>query len=124
MSQNYQDPNQQPDQWGQQRYDPNQQSSDPNQQPDQWGQQRYDPNQQQNQTGQQWGQDPMGGAKQMATQQIDQAIDQFAKTIPGGQQYVQQAKEAVGGILDTLQQQAQQEAKNRFGDQGGQFGNS
>ena len=112
------DPNQQQG-WGQQGqqggYDPNQQQYDPNQ-----GQQGYGQSQQQGwgqQGQQQQGQDPFG-AKQMANQQIDSAIDQFANKIPGGEQYKQQAKDAASGELDNLEQQAEQ----RFGNMGGLFG--
>ena len=138
-----QDPNQQQG-WGQQGqqggYDPNQQQYDPNQGQQGYGQsqqqggydpnqQQYDPNQGQQGYGQSqqqgWGQqgqqqqsqDPFG-AKQMANQQIDSAIDQFANKIPGGEQYKQQAKDAASGELDNLEQQAEQ----RFGNMGGLFG--
>jgi len=54
----------------------------------------------------------------MAGQQVDQAIDQFANKIPGGQQHAQQAKHAAGGILDNLEG----EAEKRMGDLGDPFG--
>ncbi len=57
-------------------------------------------------------------ARQAAQQQVDSAIDQFANKIPGGQQYSQQAKDAAGGALENLEQQAE----NRFGNLGGLFG--
>jgi len=43
----------------------------------------------------------------MAEQQINQAIDQFANKIPGGQQYSQQAKDAASGILGNLENEAE-----------------
>jgi len=51
----------------------------------------------------------------MAQNQIDQAIDQYANKIPGGSGLTNQAKEAVGGILDGLEK----EGENRIGDLGG-----
>ncbi len=107
----------QQDQWGNQgnqQQDPNQQGGygqqqDPNQQGG-YGQQ--DPNQQGGYGQQQGqGQDQFGGAKQ----QIDQAIDQFANKIPGGQQYSHQAKDAAAGALDNLEG----EAEKRLGGLGG-----
>src|SRR5579884_2945526 len=106
-------------QWGQQ--DPNQQGNS-GQQQDQWSQQNQGQQQSQGQ-GQQYdqngnpvqgqdqqgeGQDPFGGARQMAGQQVDRAIDQFAGKIPGGQQYAQQAKDAASGILGNLESEAEQ----------------
>jgi len=102
----------QQDQWGNQ----GNQQQDPNQQGG-YGQQ--DPNQQGGYGQQQGqGQDQFGGAKQQAKQQIDQAIDQFANKIPGGQQYSQQAKDAAAGALDNLEG----EAEKRLGGLGGMFG--
>jgi hypothetical protein len=131
----WQDPNQQgqqqggwqdPNQQGQQQggwQDPNQQQQGGWQDPNQQGQQQggwQDPNQQ-GQQGQ--GQGMFGGVNQMANQQIDSAIDQFANKIPGGQQYSQQAKDAASGALDNLEQQGVQEAEKRFGFGGGNQGN-
>ncbi len=104
MSQDYQDYGQQQDQ-GWMPQDP------------------YQQGQQQGFGGQQPGQQPQGqgqlaAAKQMANQQIGQAIDQFASKIPGGQQLAQPAKEAVSGILD----QMEKAASGRLGDIGGMFG--
>ncbi len=106
QGQNY-DPNQQQNQGGQQGYDPNQQG----------GQQSYDPNQQGGQQQNQGGQ--FSGAKQQAQQGMDQAIDQFANKIPGGQQYSQQAKDAAGGVLNNLEGEAE---KRLGGGLGGLFG--
>jgi hypothetical protein len=59
----------------------------------------------------------------MAEQQVDQAIDQFAGKIPGGQQYAQQAKEAASGILGNLESEAEQHMGNLGGLFGGNQGN-
>ena|SRR5947209_5147656 len=84
---------------------------------DQWSQQQN----QQGGSGQQPGQggrDQFGGVRQQAKQQMDQAIDQFANKIPGGQQYSQQAKDAADGVLNNLEG----EAEKRVGGPGGLFG--
>jgi len=77
------------------------------------GQQGQYGNPQQGNQGQQRGM--LGGARDMAQNQIDQAIDQYANKIPGGPGLSKQAKEAVGGILDGLEK----EGENRIGDLGG-----
>ncbi len=59
----------------------------------------------------------LGDARQMAENQIDQAIDQYGNKIPGGSQYTQQAKEAAGGLLNNLEQ----DAEKRMGNLGGLF---
>lgn len=138
MSQNYYDPQQNPDQnWGreqqgypQDQYPQSQQDYGQGQQDYMQGQQGYDQGQQSYGQGQQgYGQDPtqMSGqgqqpgmeqinqAKQMAKQQIDQVIDQFAGRIPGGQQLSQPAKDAVGGVIDNLADQAMQRMGGMFG---------
>ncbi|GAC1662171.1 MAG: hypothetical protein PVS3B1_37760 [Ktedonobacteraceae bacterium] len=55
------------------------------------------------------------GPRDMAENQIDQAIDQYANKIHGGSGFTKQAKDAVGGILDNLEK----EGENRLGDFGG-----
>ena len=77
------------------------------------GQQGQYGNPQQGNQGQQRGM--LGGARDMAENQIDQAIDQYANKIPGGSGLTKQAKEAVGGILDGLEK----EGENRIGELGG-----
>ena len=57
-------------------------------------------------------------ARDAAEQQVDNAIDQFAGKIPGGENYKQQAKDAADGILDNLQK----EGENRIGGMGGPQG--
>ena len=82
-----------------------------------WGQQSGQPDQ--GQGAQQQG--AIHQARQMAGQQVDQTIDQFANRIPGGQQYSQQAKDAASSGLDTLENEAQKRAGDMFGgDQGNQ----
>jgi hypothetical protein len=104
MSQDYQDYDQQQDQ-GWMPQDPSQEygkgsKQDPHQQKQQQGSRSQ-------QSGQQaQGQGSLAAAKQMANQQIDQAIDQFASKIPGGQQLAQPAKEACSGILDKMEKAA------------------
>src|SRR5207248_72373 len=91
------------DQWGQQGGQGNQ---------DQWGQQ------QSGQSGQGQGAQQQGAvhqARQVAGQQVDQAIDQFANQIPGGQQYSQQAKDAAASGLDALENEAQKRFGGMFG---------
>lgn len=46
-------------------------------------------------------------ARNMAEQRIEQAIDQYAKKIPGAEKFVAQAKKASSGILDNLEKQAE-----------------
>ncbi len=60
----------------------------------------------------------MGGARQMAENQINQAIDQYGNKIPGGSKFTQQAKDAADGALNNLEQ----EAEKRMGNLGGLFG--
>jgi hypothetical protein len=65
------------------------------------------------------GNDPFDAAKHLAEQQIDSAIDQFAQKIPGGTAHAQQAKDAAEGLLDNLEKQAEE----HMGDVGGMLGN-
>jgi len=119
MSQDYQDYDQQQDQ-GWMPQDPSQGYGQGIQQdPYQQGQQQGSWGQPGQQSGQQTqGQGPLAAAKQMANQQIGQAIDQFASQIPGGQQLAQPAKEAVSGILDQMEKAASGRMGGMFG--GGQ----
>jgi hypothetical protein len=57
----------------------------------------------------------LSGARDMAQNQIDQVIDQYANKIPGGSGFTQQAKEAASGILDGLEK----EGENRINEMGG-----
>jgi len=72
----------------------------------------------QNQQGNQGQQGALGGARQMAENQINQAIDQYGNKIPGGSKFTQQAKDAADGVLNNLEQ----EAEKRMGNLGGLFG--
>ncbi len=60
----------------------------------------------------------LSGARNVAEQQVDQAIDQFAGKIPGGEQYKQQAKDAASGVLRNLEK----EGENRINGMGGPQG--
>ncbi|HEX8032496.1 MAG TPA: hypothetical protein VF510_01540 [Ktedonobacterales bacterium] len=61
------------------------------------------------------GQGQMDNLRQQAEGRVDDAIDQSADKVPGGEQHAQQAKDAAASGLD----RAQQEAENRMGDAGG-----
>lgn len=50
-------------------------------------------------------------ARETAEHKINQAIEQYASKIPGGEQFVGQAKEAASNVLNTLEK----EAGNRLG---------
>ncbi|GCE14676.1 hypothetical protein [Tengunoibacter tsumagoiensis] len=60
----------------------------------------------------------MDQVRSQTEQQIDNAIDNLANKIPGAGKYVQQAKDAASGILDSLEAQAEK----RLGGLGGIFG--
>ena len=60
----------------------------------------------------------LSGARHTAEQQVNQAIDQFATKLPGGEQYKQQAKDATDGVLRNLEQ----EGEKRINDMGGPKG--
>lgn len=81
-----------------------------------------DPNNPNNQQGQ-----PNNGmlapAEQMAEQKVNEAIDQFAQKLPGGENYAQQAKNAADGVLKNLEQQLEQQAEQHKGDVGNILGN-
>lgn len=61
------------------------------------------------------GQGQMDNLRQQAEGRADDAIDQSADKVPGGEQHAQQAKDAAASGLDRVQQ----EADNRMGDAGG-----
>ena len=112
----------QQDQYGNQGNQQDQYGNQGNQgnQQDQYGNQNNQGNQQ-NQYGNQGNQGQqgvMGGARQMAENQINQAIDQYGNKIPGGSKFTQQAKDAADGALNNLEQ----EAEKRMGNLGGLFG--
>ncbi len=62
----------------------------------------------------------LDGARNAAQQQADQAIDQFAGKVPGGKQFSQQAKDAVGGILTNLEHEGENRLGGMTGSQGQQ----
>ena len=111
-------PNQQDQQYDQ--YGNPIQRGQQNQQQDQYGSQQGQQGQYGNQDPNQQGQqDQFGGVRQQAQQQIDQAFDQFGNKIPGGQQFTQQAKDKVPGLLGELEG----EAEKRMGGLGGNQSN-
>ncbi|HLG76299.1 MAG TPA: hypothetical protein VKX46_07785 [Ktedonobacteraceae bacterium] len=62
---------------------------------------------------------PLHSVRQGIENQIGQAIDHYASQVPGGERYSPEAKKAVSGILDGLQQQLENEAASRLGGLGG-----
>jgi len=84
------------------------------------------PNDQQGQPYNQQGQPNNGmlsSAEQMAEQKVNEAIDQFAHKIPGGENVSQQAKVAADNVLKNLEQQLEQQAEQHKGDVGSIIGN-
>ncbi len=107
-------------QQGQQGQYGNQQGQFGNQQGQQgqYGNQQGQFGNQQGQQGQYGNQQQGGilrGPRDMAENQIDQAIDQYANKIPGGSGLTPQAKEAAHNILDGLEK----DGENRLGGLGG-----
>lgn len=62
---------------------------------------------------------PMHAVRQNVENTIFQAIDHYSNQVPGGSRFSPEAKQAVSGILDNLQQQLENEAQNRLGNLGG-----
>lgn len=58
--------------------------------------------------------------RSQAQQQVNNAIDQLAQKIPGGDRIAKQAKDAASGILDSLEQQGGKLIGNLGGIFGGQ----
>ncbi len=67
-------------------------------------------------------QEQMDALKNQAEQKIDETIDQFAQKIPGGTQFSGQAKEAMSGVLDNLEKQAEEQGGNILGNIGNSIG--
>ena len=65
----------------------------------------------------------LSSEKQVAEQKVDEAIDQLAQKIPGGENYTQQAKAAADGVLQNLEQQLEQQIEQHKGDAGNILGN-
>ena len=63
--------------------------------------------------------DTLHGARQQLEGHIGQVIDQYAGRVPGGERFTPEAKQAVAGVLDSLQKQLEAEAANRLGGLGG-----
>lgn len=67
-------------------------------------------------------QEQMDALKHTAEQKIDETIDQFAQKVPGGTQFSQQAKDAMSGVLDNLEKEAEQQGGNILGNLGNTIG--
>ena len=67
-------------------------------------------------------QEQMDALKNQAEQKIDETIDQFAQKVPGGTQFSQQAKDAMSGVLDNLEKQAEEQGGNILGNIGNSIG--
>lgn len=74
------------------------------------------------QDNQQPGQDQLSGAKQQAEDQINNAIDQFAGKVPGGDKFSQQAKDAAAGGLDNIEKEGESKLGDLPGGLGGMLG--
>ncbi len=62
--------------------------------------------------------------RQSIEDQIGQALDHYAGHVPGGHQFTPEAKKAIAGVLDGLQNQLEREAASRLGGLGSAaFGN-
>src|SRR5438067_7297488 len=121
-------------------YDPNSQDSwvqpvDPNQEPgalQQGGQTRREQwtSQQENAypTGPSMGQGGGLGAgvtntvRQDVQEQINGLIDHDASQVPGGHMFAPEAKQALAGVLDNLQQKLENQAQSRLSEMGGGLG--
>ncbi len=68
------------------------------------------------------GHDQAEALKHQAEQKIDETIDQLAQKIPGGTNFSQQAKDAMSGVLDNLEQQAEQQGGNILNNLGNSIG--
>lgn len=79
-------------------------------------------NQQGNQNTLPVSQEQMDQYKHQAEQKIDETIDQFAQKIPGGTQFSQQAKDAMSGVLDNLEKEAEAQGGNILGNLGDTIG--
>jgi hypothetical protein len=95
------------------------------------GQSQWNPSQGGNQGGQATNQgggilnNPLGAVRQQIEDQIGQAVDHYAGHVPGGDKYAPEAKQAIAGVLDGLQNQLENEAASRLGGLGGElFGGS
>lgn len=70
----------------------------------------------------QQGQGQLAQERQMAENQVDQAIDQLANKVPGGAQYAQKAKDEADKVLDNLEGELEKRMGNVGGMLGGLFG--
>lgn len=60
----------------------------------------------------------INSARKKAEERIDHVIDDFAKKVPGGQQFEQQAKDMASGALNMVQDQARKHSGNIIGQAG------
>ena len=67
-------------------------------------------------------QEQVDALKHQAEQKIDETIDQYAQKIPGGTQFSQQAKDAMSGVLDNLEKEAEEQGGNILGNIGNSIG--
>jgi hypothetical protein len=68
---------------------------------------------------------PLDALRRQVESQIHQAIDQYASRLPGGSMVAGTAKQAVSGVLDNLERQADNAIDQRLGNLpgvGGMFG--
>lgn len=57
-------------------------------------------------------------ARKVAEERIDKVIGDFAKKVPGGQQFEQRAKDIASGALNVVQDQAHKRSGNIIGQAG------
>lgn len=62
--------------------------------------------------------DQINAARKKAEEGIDHIIGDFAKKIPGGERFEQQAKDMAGGALNMMQDQARKHSGNILGQAG------
>lgn len=73
---------------------------------------------QQNQT-QQQDAGPLGEARRMGEQQVDQGIDSLGNKIPGGERFTGQAKDMASKGMDDLENEAEKRGRDMLGGMGG-----
>jgi len=66
---------------------------------------------------------PVHAVRQDVQQQINGLIDHYASQVPGGHTFTPEAKQAVSGILDNLQNQLESQVQSRVSGMGGGLGN-
>lgn len=92
--------------------------------PDQTGMQQDQSGMQQGQSGNQSDQTqqqdagPLGGARRMGEQQVDQGIDSMGNKIPGGERFTGQAKGMASKGMDDLENEAEKRGWDMSGGMG------